>query len=51
VQPMQLDGDGSGFTPFTATCVPGAISIMTPAPSAGSRTEMVNLTDRSGRHG
>ncbi len=32
VQPMQLDGDGSGFTPFTATCVPGAISIMTPAP-------------------
>jgi len=32
VQPMQLDGDGSGYTPFTATCVPGAISIMTPAP-------------------
>jgi len=32
VQPMQLDGDGSGTTPFTATCVPGAISIMTPAP-------------------
>lgn len=31
VQPVQLDGDGVGFTPFTATCVPGAISIMTPA--------------------
>jgi diacylglycerol kinase (ATP) len=32
VQPMQLDGDSSGFTPFTATCVPGAIRIMTAAP-------------------
>jgi diacylglycerol kinase family enzyme len=34
VQPVQLDGDAGGFTPFTATCVPGAISIMTPAPPA-----------------
>jgi diacylglycerol kinase (ATP) len=32
VQPMQLDGDSGGFTPFTATCVPGAIRIMTAAP-------------------
>ncbi len=32
VQPVQLDGDGGGFTPFTATCVPGAIRVMTPAP-------------------
>jgi len=52
VQPMQLDGDAGGSTPFTATCVPGAISIMTPAPPAQeSRARKFNLTDRSGRHG
>lgn len=31
VQPVQLDGDPGGHTPFTATAVPGAIRIMTPA--------------------
>lgn len=30
-QPVQLDGDAGGSTPFTATCVPGAIRIMAPA--------------------
>lgn len=30
VQPVQLDGDAGGYTPFTATCVPGAISVMAP---------------------
>jgi YegS/Rv2252/BmrU family lipid kinase len=32
VQPVQLDGEPGGETPFTATVVPGAISIMVPAP-------------------
>ncbi len=31
MQPVQLDGDPGGFTPFTATVVPGAIAIRTPA--------------------
>ena len=31
VQPVQLDGDAGGYTPFTATCVPGAIAVMVPA--------------------
>lgn len=30
-QPMQLDGDPGGYTPFTASVVPGAIAVMTPA--------------------
>jgi YegS/Rv2252/BmrU family lipid kinase len=30
VQPVQLDGDAGGTTPFTATCVPGAITVMAP---------------------
>jgi YegS/Rv2252/BmrU family lipid kinase len=34
VQPVQLDGEPGGETPFTATVVPGAISIMVPAPGA-----------------
>ena len=32
VQPVQLDGEPGGETPFTATVVPGAISIMVPSP-------------------
>jgi diacylglycerol kinase (ATP) len=32
VQPVQLDGEGGGVTPFTATVVPGAIRIMVPKP-------------------
>ncbi len=32
VQPVQLDGEPGGFTPFTATVVPGAIRIMVPEP-------------------
>lgn len=28
--PVQLDGDGQGVTPFTATVVPGAIRVMLP---------------------
>jgi YegS/Rv2252/BmrU family lipid kinase len=28
--PVQLDGDGAGVTPFTATVVPGAIQVMLP---------------------
>jgi len=32
VQPVQLDGEPGGETPFTATVVPGAVSIMVPAP-------------------
>jgi YegS/Rv2252/BmrU family lipid kinase len=32
VQPVQLDGEPGGFTPFTATVVPGAIHIMVPEP-------------------
>jgi len=32
VQPGQLDGEPGGETPFTATVVPGAVSIMVPAP-------------------
>jgi diacylglycerol kinase (ATP) len=35
VQPVQLDGEPGGETPFTATVVPGAIRIMVP-PIAGS---------------
>ena len=31
VQPVQLDGEPGGETPFTVTVVPGAIRIMTPA--------------------
>jgi YegS/Rv2252/BmrU family lipid kinase len=31
VQPVQLDGEPGGQTPFTATVVPGAIRIMVPA--------------------
>jgi diacylglycerol kinase (ATP) len=30
VQPVQLDGEPGGFTPFTATVVPAAIRIMVP---------------------
>jgi diacylglycerol kinase family enzyme len=30
VQPVQLDGEPGGQTPFTATVVPGAIKIMVP---------------------
>jgi diacylglycerol kinase family enzyme len=30
VQPVQLDGEPGGVTPFTATVVPGAIRIMVP---------------------
>lgn len=30
VEPVQLDGEPGGVTPFTATVVPGAISIMVP---------------------
>ncbi|MBA3260843.1 MAG: diacylglycerol kinase family lipid kinase [Gemmatimonadales bacterium] len=30
VQPVQLDGEPGGFTPFTASVVPGAIRIMVP---------------------
>jgi diacylglycerol kinase family enzyme len=29
-QPVQLDGEPGGTTPFTATVVPGAIRIMVP---------------------
>lgn len=29
-QPVQMDGDGGGETPFTATIVPGAIAVMMP---------------------
>jgi diacylglycerol kinase (ATP) len=32
VPPVQLDGEGGGVTPFTATVVPGAIRIMVPKP-------------------
>ena len=32
VQPVQLDGEPGGSTPFTATVVPGAIRIMVPEP-------------------
>ena len=32
VQPVQLDGEAGGETPFTATVVPGAIRIMVPEP-------------------
>jgi len=31
VQPVQLDGDPGGETPFTATVVPGAIQVFAPA--------------------
>ena len=30
IEPVQFDGDGAGETPFTATVVPGAITIMVP---------------------
>ena len=30
IEPVQLDGEPGGVTPFTATVVPGAISIMVP---------------------
>ncbi len=30
IQPVQLDGEPGGFTPFTATIVPGAINILAP---------------------
>lgn len=33
VQPVQMDGEGGGETPFTATVVPGAIAVMLPAES------------------
>lgn len=33
VQPVQLDGEPGGETPFTATVVPGAIRIMVPSSS------------------
>jgi len=32
VQPVQLDGEPGGVTPFTATVVPGAIRILIPGP-------------------
>ena len=32
-QPVQMDGEGGGETPFTATVVPGAIAVMLPAES------------------
>ncbi|HEY5939584.1 MAG TPA: diacylglycerol kinase family protein [Gemmatimonadales bacterium] len=31
VQPVQLDGEPGGYTPFTASVVPGAIQVMVPA--------------------
>jgi len=33
VQPVQMDGEAGGETPFTATVVPGAIRVMLPADS------------------
>jgi len=33
VQPVQLDGEPGGHTPFTASVVPGAIQVMVPADS------------------
>lgn len=33
VQPVQLDGEAGGETPFTASVVPGAIRVMVPAAS------------------
>jgi diacylglycerol kinase family enzyme len=30
VQPVQMDGDPGGETPFTATAVPAAIQVMMP---------------------
>jgi diacylglycerol kinase family enzyme len=33
VQPVQMDGEAGGETPFTATVVPGAIRVMLPAGS------------------
>ena len=35
-EPVQLDGEPDGDTPFTATVVPGAIRVMVP-PDAGAR--------------
>jgi diacylglycerol kinase family enzyme len=32
VEPVQLDGEPGGVTPFTASIVPGAIRIMAPRP-------------------
>jgi YegS/Rv2252/BmrU family lipid kinase len=31
VQPVQLDGEAGGLTPFTASVIPGAIRVMVPA--------------------
>jgi diacylglycerol kinase family enzyme len=31
VQPVQLDGEPGGETPFTASVIPGAIRVMVPA--------------------
>jgi YegS/Rv2252/BmrU family lipid kinase len=36
VQPVQLDGEPGGETPFTATVVPGAIRIMVPGSTRGA---------------
>jgi diacylglycerol kinase family enzyme len=33
VEPVQLDGEPGGVTPFTVDVVPGAISIMMPGKS------------------
>jgi diacylglycerol kinase family enzyme len=33
VQPVQLDGEPGGETPFTATVLPGAIRILAPRPA------------------
>ena len=30
-QPVELDGDGAGVTPFTAEIVPGGIDVLMPA--------------------
>jgi diacylglycerol kinase family enzyme len=35
VQPVQLDGEPGGETPFTATVVPGAIRVMVPSAFRG----------------
>ncbi len=32
VQPVEMDGEAQGHTPFTATVVPGAIAVMAPPP-------------------
>lgn len=35
-QPVQLDGEAAGMTPFTVRIVPGAIRVMTPVGAPGS---------------